>query len=99
MVKENNMKLVSPILTVKDIPKKAGKGASTTLSSVVISVAVIAAISLIGVAFAYGLGHFSNIPTSLDKSGICADQKLGFEQKGYYNNMEQFKAALESCSS
>jgi hypothetical protein len=97
MVKENNMKLVSPIPRVKDASEK-GRGASTTLSSVVISVAVIAAISLIGVAFAYGLGHFSNVPTSLDKSGICADQKLGFEQQGYYNNMEQFKAALESCT-
>jgi hypothetical protein len=97
MVKENNMKLVSPIPTVKDISKKAGKGASTTLSSIVISVAVISVISLIGVAFAYGLGHFSNIPTSLDKSRICADQKLGFEQKGYYTNMEQFRSALGSC--
>jgi hypothetical protein len=97
MVKEYKMKLVNPSPTVKDIPKKE-RGASTTLSSIVISVAVIAAISLIGVAFAYGLGHFSNTPTTLDKSGICADQKLGFEQEGYYNSMEQYNAALESCS-
>ena len=98
MVKENKMKLVNPSPTVKDIPKKAGQGTSTTLSSIIISVAVIAAICLIGVAFAYGLGHFSNTPASLDKSGICASEKLGYEQQGYYKSMEQFESALGSCS-
>ena len=97
MVKENKMKLVNPSLSVKDTPKKE-RGASTTLSSILISVAVIAAICLIGVAFAYGLGHFSNTPASLDKSGICASEKLGYEQQGYYKSMEQFESALGSCS-
>ena len=96
MVKENNMKLVNPSPTVKDIPNKAS---STTLPSIVISIVVIAAISLIGVTFAYALGHhFSNIPTSLDSSGICASEKLAFEQNGYYNNLEEYSAILSSSS-
>jgi hypothetical protein len=93
MVKENNLKLVSPTV-VKEIPKKAGGGRSTALSSIVISVVVILAISLIGLGFAYmGSNH-----SYLDSVKGCTGMIHGFEQKGYYTNMEQFKSALGSCS-
>ena len=68
---------------------------STTLSSIVVSVVVVIAISLIGLSFAY----VGSNPTYLDTVKGCTDKILGFEQKGYYTKMEQFKSALESCSS
>ena len=92
MVKENNLKHVGPI--VNDLPKKAG-GASTTLSSIVVSVVVVISISIIGLSFAY----IANNPSYLNTVRECTGKVFGFEQKGYYNNMEQFNAALESCSS
>jgi hypothetical protein len=92
MVKENNLKLVSPTL-VKEIPKKAG-GRSTALSSIVISVVVVIGISLIGLSFAYMASNHS----FLDTVKGCTDMIHSFEQKGYYTNMEEFKSALESCS-
>jgi hypothetical protein len=53
MVKKNDLKHVSPTV-VKEIPKISG-GRSTALSSIVISVVVVIAISLIGLGFAlYG---------------------------------------------
>jgi hypothetical protein len=92
MVKENNLKHVGP--TVNDISKKAG-GASTTLSSIVVSVVVLISISVIGLSFAY----IASNPGYLNTVRECTGKVFGFEQKGYYNNMEQFNAALESCSS
>ena len=89
MVKKNYLKLVSP--TVKDLPKKAS---STTISSIVVSVVVVIATSLIGLSFAY----MANSPNYLDTIKGCTDTIHGFEQRGYYTNMEQFKSALESCS-
>jgi hypothetical protein len=92
MVKENNLKIIGP--TVKEIPKQAG-GASAKLSSIVVSVVILIAISLIGLSFAY----IASNPSYLNTVRECTGKIYGFEQKGYYNNMEQFNAALESCSS
>jgi hypothetical protein len=92
MVKKNDLKLVSPSV-VKEIPKTSGER-STALSSIVISVVVILAISLIGLGFAYMVSNHSYLDTVKGCTGIIH----GFEQKGYYTNMEQFKSALGSCS-
>jgi hypothetical protein len=92
MVKKNDLKLVSPSV-VKEIPKTSGER-STALSSIVISVVVILAISLIGLGFAYMVSNHSY----LDTVKGCTGMIHGFEQQGYYTNMEQFKSALGSCS-
>ena len=92
MVKKNDLKLVSPTV-VKEIPKISG-GRSTALSSIVISVVVVIGISLIGLGFAYMVSNHSY----LDTVKGCTGMIHGFEQKGYYNNMEEFKSALGSCS-
>ena len=93
MVKKNNLKLVSP--TLKEIPKKAGAGAGgvskTTLFSIVVSMAVIASISVIGITLGYMLSY------SRDIEGKCIKDVLAFEQKGYYANLEEYKAASASC--
>ena len=91
MVKENSLKLVSPTV-VKEIPKKAGLGGrSTTLFSIVVSMAIIASISIIGITLGYMLSY------STDVEGKCVKDDLAFEQKGYYANLEQYKAASASC--
>jgi hypothetical protein len=92
MVKENNLKLVSPTV-VKQIPKKAGGGgASTTIIfSIVVSMAIIASISVIGITLGYMLSY------STDVEGKCVKDVLAFEQKGYYANLEEYKAASASC--
>jgi hypothetical protein len=92
MVKENNLKIIGP--AVKEIPKQAGE-ASAKLSSIVASVVILIAISLIGLSFAY----IASNPSYLNTVRECTGKIYGFEQKGYYNNLEQFNAALESCSS
>ena len=89
MVKENKLKLVSPIVTTT-ITKTIPKG-SKVLSSIVISILVIASISAIGITIAYMLGH------STDMSAKCVKDVLLFEQKGYYSNLEGYKAASASC--
>ena len=90
MVKKNNLKLVSP--TVKEIEKKAGGGASTTtLFSIVVSMAIIASISVIGITLGYMLKYSSDV------EGKCVKDLLAFEQKGYYANLEEYKAASASC--
>jgi hypothetical protein len=76
MVKRNDLKLVSPTV-VKEIPKKAG-GRSTTLFSVVVSMAIIASISVIGITLGYMMSY------SADVEGKCVKDVLAFEQKGYY---------------
>ena len=92
MVKENDLKLVSPTV-VKEIPKKAavGGGRSTTLFSIVVSMAIIASISVIGITLGYMLSY------STDIEGKCIKDVLAFEQKGYYANLEEYKAASASC--
>ena len=93
MVKENKLKLVSP--TLKEIPKKAtGSGvrvSRTTLFSIVVSMAVIASISIIGITLGYMLSYSTQV------EGKCIQNVLAFEQKGYYADLEQFKAASASC--
>jgi hypothetical protein len=89
MVKENNLKLVSP--TIKEIPKKAAGASTTTLFSIVVSMAIIASISVIGITLAYILSH------STDVEGKCIKDVLAFEQKGYYANLEGYKVASGSC--
>ena len=90
MVKKNNLKLVSP--TVKEIEKKGGGGASTTtLFSIVVSMAIIASISVIGITLGYMLSY------STEVEGKCIKDVLAFEQKGYYANLEEYKAASASC--
>ena len=93
MVKKNNLKLVSP--TVKEIPKKAGGGGggafTTTLFSIVVSMAIIASISVIGITLGYMLSY------STEVEGKCIKDVLAFEQKGYYANLEEYKAASASC--
>src|ERR1044071_6643174 len=95
MVKENNLNLVSPTI-VKEIPRKAGMGggigvSTTTLFSIVVSMAIIASISIIGITLGYMLSY------STDVEGKCVKDVLAFEQKGYYANLEQYKAASASC--
>jgi hypothetical protein len=96
MIKENKLKLVSPstVSTTRTIPKAP----STTLFSIVVSISVIASISVIGIAFAYVLSHSSTGDT-LDMKGKCISNIYGYEQKGYYANLEEYKAALASCIS
>jgi hypothetical protein len=94
MVKKNNLKLVSP--TVKEIEKKAGGGggggaSTTTLFSIVVSMAIIASISVIGITLGYMLSY------STEVEGKCIKDVLAFEQKGYYANLEEYKAASASC--
>ena len=94
MVKENSLKLVSQ--TLKEIEKKAGGwgggGASTTtLFSIVVSMAIIASISVIGITLGYTLSYSSDV------EGKCVKDVLAFEQKGYYANLEEYKAASASC--
>jgi hypothetical protein len=94
MVKKNNLKLVSP--TVKEIEKKAGRGggvgaSTTTLFSIVVSMAIIASISVIGITLGYMLSY------STEVEGKCIKDVLAFEQKGYYANLEEYKAASASC--
>ena len=93
MVKRSDIKLVSPTV-VKEISKISG-GRSTALSSIVISVVVVIGTSLIGLGFAYMVSNHSY----LDSVKGCTGMIHGFEQRGYYTNMEQFKSALESCGS
>lgn len=75
MVKENNLKAIGP--AVNDIPKQAG-GASTKLSSIVVSVVVLIAISLIGLSFAY----IASNPRYLNTVRECTGKIYGLEQKG-----------------
>jgi hypothetical protein len=91
MVKRNDLKLVSPTV-VKEIPKKAwGERSTTTLFSIVVSMVIIASISVIGITLGYMLGQ------SPDVEGKCIKDVLAFEQKGYYANLEEYKAASASC--
>jgi hypothetical protein len=92
MVKRNDLKLVSPTV-VKEIPKKAVGGGrrSTTLFSIVVSMVIIASISVIGITLGYMLGQSSDV------EGKCIKDVLAFEQKGYYANLEEYKAASASC--
>ena len=90
MVKENKLKLVSHS-TVATTTKPIAVIRSTVLSSIVISILVIASISAIGITLAYMLSH------STDMSGKCVKDVLVFEQKGYYSNLEGYKAASASC--
>ena len=89
MVKENKLKLVSPTLGTKTKPIPVAR--STVLSSIVISILVIASISAIGITIAYMLGY------STDMTGKCVKDVLAFEQKGYYPSLEEYKAASVSC--
>jgi hypothetical protein len=92
MVKRNDLKLVSP--TVKEIPKKAGGGggaSTTTLFSIVVSMAIIASISVIGITLGYMLSY------SIDAEGKCIRNVLAFGQMGYYANFEEYQAAYASC--
>ena len=97
MVKKNKLKPIgSTVTTTKILPKEAAS--STTLFSIVVSVIIIASISAIGIYFAYMISHFSTTPTTgLDIKSKCISNILGFEQKGYYSNAEELKAALASC--
>ncbi len=90
MVKKNNVKLVSPTV-VKEIPKKAGGSFRTTLFSIVVSMAIIASISVIGITLGYMLSY------STEVDGKCIKDFLAFEQKGYYASLEEYKAASASC--
>ena len=94
MAKKNNLKLVSP--TVKEIEKKGGGGggggtSTTTLFSIVVSMAIIASISVIGITLGYMVSY------STEVEGKCIKDVLAFEQKGYYANLEEYKAASASC--
>jgi hypothetical protein len=99
MVKKNKLKLIgSTVTTTKKILPKEAASSSTTLFSIVVSIIIIASISAIGISFAYMISHFSITPTTgLDIKSKCISSILGFEQKGYYSNAEQLKAALASC--
>jgi hypothetical protein len=90
MVKENKLQLVSPD-GVKEIPKRAGGSSRTTLFSIVVSMTIIASISVIEITLAYTLSYSSDV------DGKCVKDFLAFEQKGYYVSLEEYKAASASC--
>ena len=96
MVKENKLKLISPTLSTKTKPMPVTR--STVSSSVVISIIIIASISAIGITIAYMISHFSTTPaTPLDIKSKCISSIIGFEEKGYYPNVDAYKAASASC--
>jgi competence protein ComGF len=70
-------------------PRPVASG--TTLFSIVVSMAIIASISVIGITLAYMLSYSSDV------DGKCINNVLAFEQQGYYANLEGYKAASASC--
>ena len=92
MNKRNSGRLVSPPMTaLKEMSPPRPVASRTTLFSIVVSMAVIASISVIGISLGYMLSY------STDVDGKCVKDVLAFEQKGYYANLEQYKAASASC--
>ena len=91
MVKETKLELVSYPYSTVTTTKATPKG-SKILSSIIISIAIIASISVIGITTAYMLSHSTDIG-----GGKCLKDVLVFEQKGYYPNLEEYKAASASC--
>ena len=90
MNKRNSGILISPMSALKEMPPRP-VGSRTTLFSIVVSMAIIASISVIGITLAYTLSYSSDV------DGKCVKDVLAFEQKGYYANLEEYKAASASC--
>jgi hypothetical protein len=90
MIKRNSIGLISPT-TVEKERSPLPLASTTTLFSIVVSMAIIASISVIGITLGYMLSH------STDVEGKCIKDVLAFEQKGYYANLEGYKAASASC--
>jgi hypothetical protein len=75
----------------KKIVVKPKHGEPTTVSILLISVAVFLAIILVT--------HMSYMwmESSLNLSSGCKDKIIGFSQRGMYTSPEQFKLALSYC--
>ena len=79
MVKENKLKLIgSTVTSIRTIPKTK----STTIFSILISIAIIASISAIGITSAYMLSHSTEI------SGKCIKNMLPVKQTASYANQK-----------
>jgi hypothetical protein len=90
MNKRNSVRLINPTTAVKEMsPRQVAS--RTTLFSIVVSMAIIASISVIGITLGYMLSH------STDVDGKCIKNVLAFEQKGYYANLEEYNTASASC--
>jgi len=90
MNKRNSVRLINPTTAVKEMSPRPAVS-TTTLFSIVVSMAIIASISVIGITLGYMLSYSSDV------DGKCIKNVLAFEQKGYYANLEGFKAASASC--
>jgi hypothetical protein len=90
MIKRNSIGLISPT-TVEKERSALPLASTTTLFSIVVSVAIIASISVIGITLGYMLSH------STDVDGKCIKNVLAFEQNGYYANFEEYNTASASC--
>ena len=88
--RNSSIRLISPTTAVKEMsPRPAAS--TTTLFSIVVSMAIIASISVIGITLAYVLSYSSDV------DGKCVKDVLAFEQQGYYASLEGYKAASASC--
>jgi hypothetical protein len=90
IIRNSSIRLISPTTAVKERSPRAA-AYTTTLFSIVVSMAIIMAVSVIGLGFAYTISH------STDMGGKCINNVLAFEQKGYYANLEEYKTASTSC--
>jgi hypothetical protein len=91
MNKRNDGRLISPMTALKEISPPRPVASRTTLFSIVVSMAIIASISVIGIALAYMLSY------STDVDGKCIKNVLALEQKGYYASLEGYNTASGSC--
>ena len=90
MNKRNSGRLISPTTALKEMSPRP-VASTTTLFSIVVSMAIIASISVIGITLGYMLSYSSNV------DGKCIKDVLAFEQKGYYANLEEYRSASASC--
>ena len=90
MNKRNSVRLINPTAAVKEMSPRP-VASRTTLFSIVVSMAIIASISVIGITLAYMLSYSSDV------DGKCIKDVLTFEQQGYYANLEGYKAPSASC--
>ena len=91
MNKRNSGRLISPTSAVKEAFPLKPVASRTTLFSIVVSMAIIASISVIGITLAYTMSH------STDMGGKCINNVLAFEQQGYYAKLEGYKSASAFC--